>query len=178
MISMLVTGAAGFIGSHFTRYWLAEHPNDVIVALDALTYAGTETNLADIRQRITFVHGDIGDSALVQRVLSELEIDVVVNFAAESHTGVEASVEQVADLVLDELGLPQAMKVTVPDRPGHDRRYLLDSTKIRQELGWRPHIDFDAGVRETIRWYVDNRAWWEPLRDRSPVTEDTWATTT
>jgi dTDP-glucose 4,6-dehydratase len=85
MISMLVTGAAGFIGSHFTRYWLAEHPNDVIVALDALTYAGTETNLADIRQRITFVHGDIGDSALVQRVLSELEIDVVVNFAAESH---------------------------------------------------------------------------------------------
>jgi dTDP-glucose 4,6-dehydratase len=70
------------------------------------------------------------------------------------------------------------MKTTVPDRPGHDRRYLLDSTKIRQELGWRPHIDFDTGVRETIRWYVDNRAWWEPLRDRRPVTEDTWATTT
>ena len=53
-------------------------------------------------------------------------------------TGVEASVEQMADLVLDELGLPDSLKQEVEDRPGHDRRYLLDSTKIRRELGWQP----------------------------------------
>ncbi|NED08620.1 dTDP-glucose 4,6-dehydratase, partial [Streptomyces sp. SID6648] len=64
-------------------------------------------------------------------------------------TGVEASVEELADLVLDELGLPSSQRTTVPDRPGHDRRYLLDSSKLRDELGWRPQIEFEAGVRET-----------------------------
>jgi dTDP-glucose 4,6-dehydratase len=331
---LLVTGAAGFIGSHFTRYWLQEHPADTVVALDALTYRGTETNLTDVRERITFVHADIADGVAVERVLADHGIEVVVNFAAESHnslavldparffrtnvlgtqsllescrragvarvhhistcevygdlaldaeeafteespyrprtpynaskagadhavrsyfetfdlpvtitncannygpnqfpenvlplfttraldgeplpvyaskdnrrewihaldhcraidavlqrgkigetyhvgTGLEASVEQIADLVLDELGLPGSLKKTVPDRPGHDRRYLLDSSKIRRELGWEPQVSFDAGVRETIRWYAGNRDWWQPLRDRSPVNESAWAT--
>ncbi|GGM23899.1 dTDP-glucose 4,6-dehydratase [Micromonospora yangpuensis] len=52
----------------------------------------------------------------------------------------------------------------VPDRKGHDRRYALDSTKIGTELGWRPRVDFTAGLAETVRWYRDNRTWWEPLR--------------
>lgn len=331
---LLVTGAAGFIGSHFTRYWLTEHPDDTVVALDALTYRGTETNLTDVRERITFVHADIADGVAMERVLAEHGVETVVNFAAESHnslavldparffrtnvlgtqsllesclragvgrvhhistcevygdlpldaeeafteespykprtpynaskagadhavrsyyetfglpvtltncannygpnqfpenvlplfttraldgeplpvyaskhnrrewihaldhcraidavlrrgkigetyhvgTGLEASVEQIADLVLDELGLPGSLKKTVPDRPGHDRRYLLDSGKIRRELGWEPRVSFDDGVRETIRWYAGNRAWWEPLRDRSPVNESAWAT--
>ncbi|MFJ6672003.1 dTDP-glucose 4,6-dehydratase [Actinosynnema sp. NPDC091369] len=326
MTSVLVTGAAGFIGSHFTRYWVREHPEDRVVALDALTYAGTLTNLADVRDRVTFVEADIAAADLTG-------IDVVVNFAAESHnslavldptrffrtnvlgtqalleaarqagvrrfhhistcevygdlaldatsafteespyrprtpynaskagadhavrayhetfglpvtitncannygpnqfpekvlplfttraldggelpvyassdnrrewihvldhcraieavllrgrvgetyhvgTGVEASVAEIADLVLDELGLPSSRKTTVPDRPGHDRRYLLDSAKIRRELGWEPRVPFAEGVRDTIRWYADHRAWWEPLRDRSPVTETAWA---
>ena len=90
-------------------------------------------------------------------------------------TGVEASVEQIADLVLDELGKPQSLKQEVPDRPGHDRRYLLDASKIRRELGWQPKVEFDAGMRATIRWYADNRQWWEPLRDRSPVVEGSWS---
>jgi dTDP-glucose 4,6-dehydratase len=93
-------------------------------------------------------------------------------------TGVEASVEQIADLVLGELGLPQSMKKTVPDRPGHDRRYVLDWTKIQKELGWQPEITFDEGVRETIRWYADNRSWWEPLLERAPVKETAWTPTT
>ncbi|MFD7656103.1 dTDP-glucose 4,6-dehydratase [Actinosynnema sp. NPDC059797] len=322
MTTVLVTGAAGFIGSHFTRHWVARHPEDRVVALDALTYAGTLTNLDDVRDRVGFVHADIAAHDLTG-------VDVVVNFAAESHnslavldptrffrtnvlgtqalleaarragvrrfhhistcevygdlpldaerafteespyrprtpynaskagadhavrayhetfglpvtitncannygpnqfpekvlplfttraldggelpvyaskdnrrewvhvldhcraieavllhgrvgetyhvgTGVEASVDEIADLVLDELGLPASRKTTVPDRPGHDRRYLLDSAKIRRELGWEPRVGFDRGVRDTIRWYADNRAWWEPLRDRSPVTE-------
>lgn len=325
MTTVLVTGAAGFIGSHFTRHWVARHPEDRVVALDALTYAGTLTNLEDVRDRVEFAHADIAAHDLAG-------VDVVVNFAAESHnslavldptrffrtnvlgtqalleaarragvrrfhhistcevygdlpldaerafteespyrprtpynaskagadhavrayhetfglpvtitncannygpnqfpekvlplfttraldggelpvyaskdnrrewvhvldhcraieavllhgrvgetyhvgTGVEASVDEIADLVLDELGLPASRKTTVPDRPGHDRRYLLDSSKIRRELGWEPRIGFDRGVRDTIRWYADNRAWWEPLRDRSPVTETAW----
>ncbi|MFC6090282.1 dTDP-glucose 4,6-dehydratase [Saccharothrix lopnurensis] len=325
MTTVLVTGAAGFIGSHFTRHWVAGHPEDRVVALDALTYAGTTSNLADVRDRVEFVHADIADHDLTG-------VDVVVNFAAESHnslavldparffrtnvlgtqalleaarragvrrfhhistcevygdlaldadqafteespyrprtpynaskagadhavrayhetfglpvtitncannygpnqfpekvlplfttraldggelpvyaskdnrrewvhvldhcraieavlldgrvgetyhvgTGEEASVEEIADLVLAELGLPASRKTTVPDRPGHDRRYLLDSTRIRRELGWEPRVGFAEGVRDTIRWYADNRAWWEPLRDRSPVTETAW----
>jgi dTDP-glucose 4,6-dehydratase len=90
-------------------------------------------------------------------------------------TGVEASVEQIADLVLEELGLPESMKKEVEDRPGHDRRYLLDSSKIRRELGWQPLVDFDLGIRDTIRWYAENRAWWEPLIGRSPVVEGVWS---
>jgi dTDP-glucose 4,6-dehydratase len=333
MVNLLVTGAAGFIGSHFTRHWVSSHPADSVVALDALTYAGTETNLVDVAGRITFVRADIGAGETVEQLLREYRIDVVVNFAAESHnslalldpgrffrtnvlgtqtlleacrrvgverfhhistcevygdltldadqaftetspyrprtpynaskagadhavrayhetfglpvtitncannygphqfpekvlplfttlaldgrtlpvyaskdnrrewvhvldhcraveavlrdgrvgetyhvgTGVEASVDQIATLVLDELGLPPTQRTEVPDRPGHDRRYLLDSSKIRRELGWTPEIEFDRGVRETIRWYAANRAWWEPLRDRSPVVETQWA---
>ena len=64
----------------------------------------------------------------------------------------------------------------MPDRPGHDRRYLLDSSKLRTELGWAPQVGFDDGVRGTVAWYAANRDWWEPLRDRAPVVEDAWAT--
>jgi dTDP-glucose 4,6-dehydratase len=89
-------------------------------------------------------------------------------------TGTEASVEQLADLVLSELGLPETLKSVVPDWPGHDRRYLLDSAKITAELGWRPAIGFDEGIRQTIRWYAAHQWWWEPLLDRSLVAEESW----
>ena len=50
----------------------------------------------------------------------------------------------------------------VRDRPGHDRRYAIDSSKLRRELGWKPiHTDFDEGLRDTIAWYEGNRDWWE-----------------
>lgn len=330
---LLVTGAAGFIGSNFVRYWLERHPDDYVVALDLLTYAGDRRNLEGLEERIVFVEGDICDLERVERLLASERVEAVVNFAAESHnslavldpgrffrtnvlgtqslleaarrtgvqrfhhvstcevygdlpldgggafteespyrprtpynaskagadhavrayhetyglpvtisncannygshqfpekvlplfttraldglplpvyrskhnrrewihaldhvraietildrgavgatyhvgTGVEASVEQIADLVLDELGLPASLKQEVADRPGHDRRYLLDSTRIRRELGWAPTVEFDAGVRDTIRWYAAHRDWWEPLRDRSPVVEGSWS---
>lgn len=329
----LVTGGAGFIGSHFVRQQRTAHPEDRIVVVDALTYAGNLPNLDDVISEVTFVHADIADQARMEEVMKEHRIDVVVNFAAESHnsyavlepgrffrtnvlgtqalleaarrhgvqrfhhvstcevygdldldavevfteespyrprtpynaskagadhavrayhetfrlpvtisncannygshqfpekviplfatralngeplplyasmrnrrewihavdhcravdmilrqgrvghtyhvgTGAEASVEEIADLVLDELGLPGSMKTVVPDRPGHDRRYVLDWSKIRNELGWKPEVPFETGVRQTIRWYAGNRAWWEPLLDRRPVVEDSWA---
>ncbi|MDQ1377879.1 MAG: dTDP-glucose 4,6-dehydratase [Acidimicrobiaceae bacterium] len=89
-------------------------------------------------------------------------------------TGVEASINEVADRVLDILGLPESLKTIVPDRPGHDRRYLLDASRIQRELGWKPTIDWDSGLAETVRWYADHRSWWEPLRDRAPVVESAW----
>ena len=76
--------------------------------------------------------------------------------------------------MLEALGKPASLKTIVPDRPGHDRRYLLDITKIRTELGWEPSISFEDGIAETVAWYADNRAWWEPLRDRAPVVEEDW----
>lgn len=328
---MLVTGAAGFIGSNFVRYWRDTHPADRIVAFDALTYAGVRANL-DGLPGVRFVHGDICDRPTVEGVLREHAVDVVVNFAAESHnslavvnpsrfvrtnvhgtqvlceaahmfkverfhhistcevygdlaldvddsftelqcyaprtpynatkagadhivrayfhtfrlpvtitnscnnygprqhpeklvplfttnaldgrplpvyasaenrrewihvldhciaidrvlrsgrightynvgTGEERSVTQVADAILAALGKPASLKMTVPDRPGHDRRYLLNSVKIRSELGWEPVIPFDVGLPATVRWYETNRDWWEPLKAAAPIDEAGW----
>ena len=323
---ILVTGAAGFIGSNFVRYWRKERPGDRVVAYDLLTYAGVRENVPD---DVPFVEGDIADLDLAVQTLAEHELDVVVNFAAESHnslavldpglfartnvvgtqllldaarrhgverfhhvstcevygdlpldsdetfredspyrprtpynaskaaadhfvrayfetfhvpvtisncsnnygpfqfpekviplfvtnalddnelplyastqnkrewlhvvdhcraielvlergregetynvgSGVEKSIEEIADTVLELTGKPSRLKTIVPDRPGHDRRYLLDSSKLRDELGWHDETPFEQGLADTVRWYDANRAWWEPLKERAPVAE-------
>jgi dTDP-glucose 4,6-dehydratase len=325
-VRILVTGAAGFIGSNFVRYWRERRPDDLVVAYDLLTYAGNRESIPD---DVPFVHGDIGDLELATSTLDEHGLDVIVNFAAESHnslavknpglfartnvlgtqllleaarhagvtrfhhistcevygdlaldtnevfteespyqprtpynaskaaadhyvrayhetfgvpttitncsnnygpfqfpekviplfvtnalddkslplyastgnkrewlhvldhcraielvleqgrigetynvgSGVEKSIAEIADAVLEALGKPESLKEIVPDRPGHDRRYLLDSSKLRDELGWRDEIGFEQGLAETVQWYADNRAWWEPLKERAPVAE-------
>jgi len=327
---LLVTGAAGFIGSNFVRWWIEKHPDDHVVAFDLLTYAGDPRNLEGTGVRL--VEGDIADLELAEGVLAEEQIDVIVNFAAESHnslavldparffrtnvmgtqtlceaarrhgverfhhvstcevygdlpldsdesfteespyrprtpynaskagadhavrayhetfelpvtitncannygprqfpekviplfttnaiddrelplyastqnrrewlhvddhcsaidlvlehgrvgetynvgSGLERSVEEIANLVLELTGKPESLKTIVPDRPGHDRRYLLDSSKLRQELGWEPEIGFEDGLRATVEWYGANRDWWEPLKERAPVRESAW----
>jgi dTDP-glucose 4,6-dehydratase len=329
---ILVTGGAGFIGSNFVRFWLDRHPDDHVVVLDLLTYAGNRASLDDVADRMVFVEGDIGDRELAERVLRREELDTIVNFAAESHnslavvdpgrffrtnvlgtqtlleaartigvqrfhhistcevygdlpldtdedftedspyrprtpynaskasadhavraysetyglpvtitncsnnygpyqfpekviplfvtnaleemplplyastqnrrewlhvldhcsaielvlqagaegetynvgSGVEKSIEEIADGVLELTGKPATLKTIVPDRPGHDRRYLLDSSKLRRELGWEPLIDFERGLEETVAWYAEHRDWWEPLKDRAPVEETAW----
>jgi dTDP-glucose 4,6-dehydratase len=89
-------------------------------------------------------------------------------------SGLEASIEEIADLVLELTGKPGSLKTIVPDRPGHDRRYLLDSAKLRRELGWEPEISWEDGLRETVDWYAASRDWWEPLKARAPVEETAW----
>ena len=86
-MKILVTGGAGFIGSNFVHYLLAQHPDVQIVNLDALTYAGNLENLTDIEHnpRYTFVKGDITSRQDVERVFSAHVCDAVVHFAAESH---------------------------------------------------------------------------------------------
>jgi dTDP-glucose 4,6-dehydratase len=332
-VNIVVTGGAGFIGSNFVRYWVREHPDDHVAVLDALTYAGDRRSLEPVSERISFVEGDICDTPLVLDTLAAHSVDVVVNFAAESHnsfavldpgrffrtnvlgtqslleasrrhglsrfhhvstcevygdlpldsdasfseespyrprtpynaskagadhavrsyfetfgleatitnccnnygpyqfpekviplfsthaldskplplyastqnrrewlhvedhcraveavllrgrpgetynvgSGREASIEEIADRVLAALGRPEGLKTIVPDRPGHDRRYLLDSSKIARDLGWAPTVGFEEGLAATVRWYASNRAWWEPLVDRAPVVETSWA---
>ena len=66
--------------------------------------------------------------------------------------------------MLQILGKPESLIRYVKDRPGHDRRYAIDPAKIRQELGFVPRVSFEKGMEETIRWYTDNRPWWESIR--------------
>ncbi len=87
MTNLLVTGGAGFIGSNFVHYWTKHYPNDVLVVLDALTYAGNYHNIAALKKlpRFQFVRGNILDQRLVEDLLRSRQIDILVNFAAESH---------------------------------------------------------------------------------------------
>lgn len=87
MSRLLVTGGAGFIGANFVHYWLGKYPDDRVVVLDALTYAGNLGSLtpAEGLPQFRFVKGDIGDQSQVEELLVEEELDTIVNFAAESH---------------------------------------------------------------------------------------------
>ena len=87
MRSLLVTGGAGFIGANFVHYWAKHYPDDRIVVLDALTYAGNQASLSAMSEHPSyrFVHGDIGDPELVKNLLVDEQTDTIVHFAAESH---------------------------------------------------------------------------------------------
>jgi dTDP-glucose 4,6-dehydratase len=69
----------------------------------------------------------------------------------------------IAERIIDLAGADRSLLRSVPDRPGHDRRYSLDTSKLRG-LGWAPTHPFETGLRETVEWYRDNRAWWEPIK--------------
>ncbi len=314
--SLLVTGGAGFIGSNFVRSWIERFPDARVVVLDKLTYAGNLENLAELKERFAFVHGDICDADTVRAVLETHDIDAVVHFAAESHVDrsilgpmvftqtnvlgthvlteaahkhgvgrfIHVSTDEVygslgpegafseqspldptspysaskaasdlvvgsyvktfgfpaivtrcsnnygpyqfpekliplmiinalsdkklpvygdgmnvrdwihtgdhsaaiielllggrpgevynigssnekpnieiVKLILSELGKPESLIEYVTDRPAHDRRYAIDSSKMLSELGWTAAVGFDEGIAATIRWYIDNEPWW------------------
>ncbi|MFM7717181.1 MAG: dTDP-glucose 4,6-dehydratase [Microcystis sp.] len=336
--SIVITGGAGFIGSNFVHHWCENYPEDRVIVLDALTYAGNLNNLATLKDRknFRFLQGDICDRALVDQLFAIENIDTVAHFAAESHVDrsilgpgafvqtnvvgtftllesfrqhwlsnhqpddyrfLHVSTDEVygslgvddpaftettpyapnspysaskagsdhlarayfhtygmptiitncsnnygsyhfpekliplmcinillgkplpvygdgqnvrdwlyvrdhcqaldtvihkgkagetyniggnnevknIDLVrmlcdlMDELApdLPvkpaQNLITFVKDRPGHDRRYAIDASKIRTELGWQPQETVEGGLRKTIQWYLDHRDWWQPL---------------
>ena len=327
-MKILVTGGAGFIGGNFVHYQLKHHPEDQIICLDALTYAGNMETLKDAlsNPNFSFVQGSIADRDAVYALFEREMPDVVVNFAAESHvdrsiedpglflqtnitgTGVlldacrkygvgrfhQVSTDEVygdlplertdlffteetplhtsspysaskasADLltlayfrtfklpvtisrcsnnygpyhfpekliplmiinalsdkslpvygkgenvrdwlyvedhcsaidliirggrvgevynigghnertnldvvktILRTLDKPESLIRFVTDRPGHDLRYAIDASKIKNELGWVPQTTFDTGIQSTIEWYLKNEAWWKAVLDGS-----------
>ena len=70
----------------------------------------------------------------------------------------------IVKLILEKVNKPEGLIQFVADRPGHDRRYAIDSGKIRRELSWEPEIDFAKGIEDTVRWYVEHRSWWERIK--------------
>jgi dTDP-glucose 4,6-dehydratase len=322
MLSVLVTGCCGFIGSNFVHHLLASDPGLAVVGFDCLTYAGNLANLADLKgnPRYRFLKGDIANAEQVRAALAD-GIQGVFNFAAESHVDrsihdsgpflrtnvlgtqvlldavrefgierfVQVSTDEVygslgpegsfreetplapnspyaaskaaADLLvrsyvhtfgspatitrcsnnygpyqfpekiiplfianllhdepvpvygdglnvrdwihvrdhctaiervwrqgrvgdvyniggrcertnlelthalLDVMGKPRSLIRYVKDRPGHDRRYAIDCSKIERELGWRPTVSFEQGLRDTVRWYVEHADWVAQIRN-------------
>jgi dTDP-glucose 4,6-dehydratase len=71
---------------------------------------------------------------------------------------------EIVELILKALDKPGSLITYVKDRPGHDRRYAIDNTRIREELHFEISVPFNQGMEETVRWYVDNRAWWERIK--------------
>ena len=325
-MKLLITGGAGFIGSNFIRYWLKKYPQDKILNLDKLTYAGNLVSLRDVENNpnYTFVKGDICDGRLLNKLMEE--IDMVVHFAAESHVdrsisgpqvfvktnvigtqvlldaAVKNKIKRLHHISTDEVygalpdkgkekfnenwpfrpnspyaaskagadclvrayfktyGLPvsitncsnnfgpyqfpekliplvitnlmedkkvpiygdglqvrdwlyvedhcraidlvvhdeksvgetycvggltkdipnlevikKILKIMgkneshieyVKDRPGHDRRYSVDWSKIKKALAWQPKYDFDAWLEKTVKWYQNNTNWWKPLKEK------------
>ena len=126
MTNLLVTGAAGFIGTSFVNYWHASNPQDRIIVLDALTYAGNKSNLSNLstQEWFEFVHGSICDQSLVDSLLAKHDIDTIVHFAAESHvdrsiTGPDAFID--TNIVGTHCLLKAAKKFWVEDggKPDH-----------------------------------------------------------
>ncbi|MEB3198112.1 MAG: dTDP-glucose 4,6-dehydratase [Candidatus Sericytochromatia bacterium] len=99
----------------------------------------------------------------IARVLEAGQAGEVYNIGGHN----EQTNQAITALILRALGKPDSLVRHVQDRPGHDRRYAIDASKIERELGWRPRFDFAQGLAETIAWYQANAAWWEPLRARA-----------
>src|SRR6476620_3701126 len=129
MRKLLVTGGAGFIGGNFVHYWLRGHPDDRLVVLDALTYAGNLATLAafDGDERLRFLRGDIADRDIVERSMRDNDVDTIVHFAAESH--VDRSIVEPGAFVRTNVVGTQV---------------LLDAARAvwRAEAGWRPGVRF------------------------------------
>jgi len=71
---------------------------------------------------------------------------------------------EIVNLILQAMNKPRSLIKYVKDRPGHDRRYAIDNTKIRTELGFEVTMSFKTGMEETVKWYMDNRQWWERIK--------------
>lgn len=96
----------------------------------------------------------------IDTVLHKGKIGEVYNIGGNNE---KANIE-IVKLILKQLSKPETLIKYVKDRPGHDRRYAIDNTKITTELGWCPSYTFEQGIEETIGWYLDNKVWWEKIR--------------
>lgn len=146
MRNLLVTGGAGFIGANYVLYWLKNNPQDKVVVLDALTYAGNRASLTSVEDNpnFVFVHGDICDTALVETLLKEHSINTLVHFAAESHvdrsiTGPDAFIE--TNIIGTYSLLKATKKVWIDEpktkgrEPSQHRFHHVSTDEVYGELG-------------------------------------------
>ncbi len=152
MTSLLVTGGAGFIGANFVQYWARNYPDDKIVVLDALTYAGNQASLEPVNSHpgFRFVHGDIRDRALLTKLLVDDRLDTVVHFAAESH--VDRSIHEPGAFIrtnvigtYDLLEVVRDVWLGRDDAPSMHRFHHVSTDEVYGALG----PDDDAFTEET-----------------------------
>jgi len=86
----------------------------------------------------------------------------------------EVSNKTIVEKILGIMGKETKLIEYVGDRPGHDKRYSIDASKIQNELGWKPEFDFDHALKETVSWYLENNEWWEPLADEKTLHPQPW----
>ncbi|MGH3045114.1 MAG: dTDP-glucose 4,6-dehydratase [Gaiellaceae bacterium] len=144
----------------FNNYGPYQHPEKVVPRF--ITQA-----LADLPLT---VHGDghasrdwlyVEDHAAAIDAVLEADISVVAGEVINVATGVDISVSQIADIVLEQLGKPSSLKVHLPERPGQVDRHIGSTEKAERLLGWRAATSFEDGLARTIAWYQQNRPWWE-----------------
>ena len=96
----------------------------------------------------------------VLKVINNGKIGEVYNFGSNNE---EKNIE-IVKIILNALDKPESLIKYVEDRPGHDRRYAIDASKAKKELGWEPLVDFEKGIKRTIQWYIDNQEWWQEIK--------------
>ena len=122
----------------------------------------------DGQHRRDWLYVDDHVRALVA-ILTRGKVGEKYNVGGRSERTNLAIVQTICDILDELVPAPRCRRELisfVADRPGHDRRYAIDCTKIERELAWRPLESFDAGLRKTVQWYLDNPSWWRPLRER------------
>jgi len=166
----LTFGLPVTISNCSNNYGAYQFPEKVIPRFAVLALQGQKMTLYKTSQnKREWLHVDDHCRA-IDLILKEGKVGEIYNIGS----GLEVDVEGIADGILKVLGLDQSYKTYVPDRPSHDRRYLLDSSKIRRELGWTPEVDFVEGFNLTVNWYKENEDWWRPLMERADVGEGNW----
>jgi dTDP-glucose 4,6-dehydratase len=105
-------------------------------------------------------------AAAIERVWANGKPGEIYNIGSRN----ERTNLELTHLLLEVMGKPRSLIRYVKDRPGHDRRYAIDSSKIERELGWRPTVPFEQGLRDTVRWYVDHADWVAGVRSKEYLT--------
>ena len=106
----------------------------------------------------------------IQCVLDQGRSGDIYNISSSS----EQSVINIVKKILDYMEKPKEKIEYVEDRPGHDKRYSLDSSKIRKEIGWEPKYDFETSLERTVDWYIENQCWWNPIADEKVLHATPW----
>ena len=106
----------------------------------------------------------------IENLISKGKSGQVYNITAYE----EITNKTIVEKILDILEKPYSMIEYVGDRPGHDKRYSVDCTKIENQIGWRPQYNFDDALKQTVTWYLENQSWWEPLIDENTLHPQPW----